>query len=90
MTTESFVLGMWIGLVMGLIIGGCIWMIFAKKTRTLLVGPAEVVDKYNELLSAVQRNHSGETRHQTALRYIREAESFAKGPWPCVQPNKQT
>ena len=30
--------------------------------------------KYNELLYAVERKFPGETRHETALRYIREAE----------------
>lgn len=32
---------------------------------------------YNELLNAVGRKHYGETRHETALRYIREAELSA-------------
>lgn len=30
---------------------------------------------YNELLYAVASKHEGETRHETALRYIRERES---------------
>ncbi|RLC23193.1 MAG: hypothetical protein DRH56_07865 [Deltaproteobacteria bacterium] len=30
---------------------------------------------YNELLMAVETKHPGESRHQTALRYIRNAES---------------
>ena len=30
---------------------------------------------YGELLFAVSRKHEGETRHQTALRYIRKAEA---------------
>lgn len=30
---------------------------------------------YNELLYAVQTVHKGETRHETALRYIREREA---------------
>jgi len=30
---------------------------------------------YNELLYAVERKFEGETRHETALRYIREKES---------------
>ena len=32
-------------------------------------------DLYNELLFAVARVHPNETRHQTALRYIQQAES---------------
>lgn len=32
-------------------------------------------EKYNELLMAVGKKFPGESRHETALRYIREAES---------------
>ncbi len=31
-------------------------------------------DKYYELLYAVQNKFPGETRHETALRYIQQAE----------------
>jgi hypothetical protein len=31
---------------------------------------------YNELIMAVQAKHANETRHQTALRYIREREEM--------------
>ena len=42
--------------------------------------------RYNELLYAVASKHEGETRHETALRYIRERENRTEGP--CVdQPN---
>jgi len=34
--------------------------------------------KYNALLYAVERKFSGESRHETALRYIREVEAAAK------------
>lgn len=37
-------------------------------------------DLYNELLFAVGRKYPDETRHQTALRYIRQAEMFSVGP----------
>ena len=33
------------------------------------------VAEYNELIYAVQTKHHDETRHQTALRYIRNAEN---------------
>jgi len=33
-----------------------------------------VDEKYNELILAVGNKHEGETRHQTALRYIKQAE----------------
>lgn len=39
--------------------------------------PCEVSLKYNELLYAVARKFPGESRHETALRYIREAEQRA-------------
>jgi hypothetical protein len=35
---------------------------------------AENLRKYQELLYAVSRKHIGETRHETALRYIRLIE----------------
>lgn len=35
---------------------------------------------YHELLYAVGNRYEGETRHQTALRYIREHESRTEGP----------
>jgi hypothetical protein len=38
-------------------------------------------DKYTELLLAVGRKFPGETRHQTALRYINEAERLTD-VWP--------
>jgi hypothetical protein len=37
--------------------------------------PADVVQKYEELLYAVHKKFPDETRHQTALRYIKTAES---------------
>lgn len=36
--------------------------------------PSDDAELYRELISAVERKFPGETRHQTALRYIREAE----------------
>ena len=37
--------------------------------------PDELSSKYYELLYAVECKNPGESRHETALRYIREAES---------------
>ena len=34
---------------------------------------------YNELIEAVKTKHPGETRHETALRYIREREARYDG-----------
>ena len=43
---------------------------------------------YHELVYAVERKHVGESRHQTALRYIQEAEAAARvgatASEPCV------
>ena len=36
--------------------------------------------KYDELLYAVATKHENETRHETALRYIREQENKPSGP----------
>jgi hypothetical protein len=35
--------------------------------------------KYNELIMAVERKFPKETRHETALRYIRESETVQRG-----------
>lgn len=35
----------------------------------------EVENRYNELIFSVGRKFDNETRHETALRYIREAEN---------------
>ena len=37
----------------------------------------ELQEKYNQLLSAVERKFPGESRHETALKYIRQVESHA-------------
>lgn len=35
----------------------------------------QVVDRYRQMIGAVQSKHDGEKRHETALRYIREREA---------------
>jgi hypothetical protein len=40
---------------------------------------------YNELLYAVAGKYAGETRHETALRYIREREERAGEAGSCKQ-----
>ena len=37
--------------------------------------PEPLSDLYNELLFAVGKKHPNETRHQTALRYLKQAEA---------------
>jgi hypothetical protein len=44
----------------------------ARKAGEEMV--AELQRKYNELIFAVGNKHPGETRHETALRYIQQAE----------------
>jgi len=42
-------------------------------------------DQYHELLYAVASKHDGETRHETALRYIKEREDHSCGDCdPCL------
>lgn len=51
------------------------------KAKLCAADASEAVqDKYHELLYAVSRKHPGESRHETALRYIRQAESQDHGP----------
>ena len=40
----------------------------------------EAKTKYNELLFAVETKFPDETRHETALRYIKEREAHCSGP----------
>lgn len=42
--------------------------------------------KYYQLLMAVEFTYPGESRHQTALRYIRGAERHDSGPCQVNQP----
>lgn len=48
----------------------------ASELKALL----EVKAKYYELLYAVSIKHPNETRHETALRYIKQAEAHTNGP----------
>ena len=46
----------------------------AESNREGMVMVPNWSDLYHELLYAVGNKHPGETRHQTALRYIQQAE----------------
>lgn len=48
----------------------------------------EVMKERDELHFAVARAFPGETRHQTALRYILETELRAEQPGPCCEALK--
>lgn len=58
--------------------------IAARKAREALAADEwisvdeRLPEKYNELLMAVANKYEGESRHETALRYIKEAESQNK------------
>lgn len=39
-----------------------------------------IKSKYNELLYAVENKTPDETRHETALRYIKQSENCSNGP----------
>ena len=46
----------------------------AQAAAKVLAAARETQEKYNELLYGVSIKHPNETRHETALRYIRQAE----------------
>ena len=46
-----------------------------KSGSAVVVPPSDVSELYYELLYAVEGLFPGESRHETALRYIREVES---------------
>lgn len=48
-------------------------MVIDKLTYALIV--EDKWEKYNELILAVETKYPNESRHETALRYIREAEN---------------
>lgn len=50
---------------------GTIW----EHAKALQKERDELSKQYHELLYAVARKHEGETRHQTALRYIQQTEA---------------
>ena len=56
-----------------------------EKKKYVRADKAENLEaRYNELLLAVSNKHPGETRHETALRYIRECE-MPKDDGACSQ-----
>ena len=55
-----------------------------RDRDAVLAKLAQAEQSYHELLFAVGMKHAGETRHQTALRYIRERE------WPSQRAGGRT
>lgn len=46
-----------------------------KESKARWKGLLEIENKYIELTAAVESKFPGETRHQTALRYIKDREN---------------
>lgn len=59
---------------------GCVGADTNEQLEELYISAHALRSNYNELIMEVARKFSGETRHETALRYIREAESAALSP----------
>lgn len=53
-------------------------------------GYAQLNEPYHELIYAVARKFEGESRHQTALRYIQEAERASDTAVAAKQTTQQT
>ena len=49
---------------------------FVRQGVSQPVLRTDIEEKYNELIMAVATKFTNETRHETALRYIKEAENF--------------
>jgi len=54
------------------------WMAELKEWKNKNID--ETIKKYNELIYAVGNKYPNESRHETALRYIRESEKHSYGP----------
>lgn len=61
---------------------GQMWWSIVKRMRGFrrAMHANERADRYYELIMAVGHKFPGETRHETALRYIRERETAAGEP----------
>jgi len=50
-------------------------VLVAQAVQEALAKQKDITEKYNELIMAVGRKYEGETRHETALKYIKQAEN---------------
>ena len=57
-----------------------LYLEWSQYTNARTARETRLETRYNELLMAVSRKHPGESRHETALRYICEAEATTDGP----------
>jgi hypothetical protein len=71
----------------------CLMFKACHNSETVKANLGAIQEPYWELLYAVESKHPGETRHETALRYIRQAEEFpvraATGEPPGEPPRKE-
>lgn len=51
------------------------WFDLLFNNRDLILAALDDQESYNELLYQVGKKYEGETRHQTALKYIKWAEA---------------
>lgn len=62
----------------------------SQFTKAKTAREIELERNYQELIMAVGRKYHGETRHQTALRYIRRAEEAADAVGASMKPNNDS
>lgn len=61
-----------------------------KRLKPLKIRIKKVEELYNELIMAVETKHEGETRHQTALRYIKACEMITDFQAKTAELQKQS
>lgn len=82
----------WITLPAIALVGFGAWKLLRRKKPFAVVPAAEwsaepsYAQKYEQLLLAVATKYPGESRHETALRYIRNAENRCDGPSAAAAP----
>ena len=57
-----------------------LWGTYSDANELLYARVAELEAQYGELIFAVATKYPDETRHQTALRYIQQAENREASP----------
>lgn len=81
--------------------GGGVWMFRLRALRAAIEAELQRLTRecdalrasdvlYHDLLFAVGQKWPSETRHQTALRYIRERETPVHGPGQAARPDEAT
>lgn len=76
----------WSGLSIGIVLGIVLWNAGARLGNAIVGAPSAshntgmnaISQQYYELLYSVEQKWHNESRHQTALRYIQQAERNSK------------